>query len=77
MFHKIFNRKNFKKALIFLTSYYLNKNKNKKNKNKLGNLNCEILISHCKDHDTVIIFFEISGYRLTHVRILSEKFYGR
>lgn len=71
MFHKIFNRKNKKKSLDIFNELL------PEDKKKLGNLNCEILISHCKGHDTVIIFFEISGYRLTHVRILSEKFYGR
>ena len=35
----------------------------------------EIILQHCRGHDTIIILFSIKGFYNQHVRILSENFY--
>ena len=37
----------------------------------------EIIIGHCRGHNTIILFFHIKGFSEQHVRLLSENYYFR
>ena len=37
----------------------------------------EIIIGHCRGHDTITLFFHIRGFYKQEVRLLSENYYFR
>ena len=59
-----------KQLLSCLMKYQLKLKKHK----YLKDLRGDIVTSRCSGHDTIILFFEIKGWRKQHARLLSKSF---
>ena len=68
----IFRRRSvkIKQLLSCLMKYQLKIKKHK----YLKDLRGDIVISHYRGHDIIILFFEIKGWRKQHIRLLSKSF---
>ena len=47
---------------------------NLSNDNENKNIKGKIILSHCKNHDCIILYFDFDGFYNLHERLLSKKF---
>ena len=74
---KVFNRNPFKKHSGRKSSNNLVMLINLLDMKKDFCLKGEIIISHCKEHDCIILFFVFNDFYENHRRLLSKNFYSR
>ena len=68
MFQKISK----KRRRHLVTNHFQENNLIEPDKNKL--LKGEIILTHCRGHDTILIFFLFEGFHDQHIRLLSRKY---
>ena len=66
---------NFESMRRYFLGYFLEEEEERQ-MIKLRNFNVggKIILSHCRGHDTIIIFFQIDGFVEEHIRFLSKNF---